>query len=91
MVLLLILTLVLLGLLLARVLRAVLIWAVAALIAVAIWFVWSPTTAWPVLRPVVRPAALSVQHHMVRDLHLYAQWAMTATRPKPAPTSHAAR
>jgi hypothetical protein len=91
MVLLLLLTLVLLGILLARVLRAVLLGAVAVLIAGAIWFIWNPTTAWPVLRPVVRPAALSLQHHMVRDLHLYAQWAIKSARPKPARASHGAR
>ena len=88
MVLLLILSLLLLGLLLARVLRVVLIGAVAAVIAVTIWLIWSPTTAWPVLRPVVRPAAVSVQRHLVRDLHWYAHWAVTTTRPQPAPASH---
>ena len=91
MVLLVLLTLVLLGILLAPVLRTVLLGAVAVLVAGAIWFIWSPTTAWPVWRPVVRPAALRVRHHMVRDLHWYAQWAIKATRRKPARASHAAR
>lgn len=91
MVLLMVVTLLLLGMLLARVLRAVLIGAVAVLIAVMVWFAWTPTTAWPTLRPVVRPVAARLQYHLVRDLHLYAQWAMTSTRPKPARASHTAR
>lgn len=83
MVLLFILSLGLLGILAARILRVRVIGVIAVVAAVTVWFLWTPATAWPVWRPVVRPAALSLPHHLVRDLQLYEHWAMRAPRPKP--------